>query len=149
MSRTSNDPLERFSWYQEQPAERLKLIEDISATCYKAWDTWDIGEPIYGVQLAYLFATIAGCRDWAWSFELEMLAEDDGVNVPLYKALQELFPNDHAIWLFIERQWNGLPETACPVCAHDCKGHYPERRCLECGFDEKTHDPKTFTPQQA
>jgi hypothetical protein len=136
----------RLSFYLKHPGERLSLIRDISAKCYQAWDTWDIGSPVYGVQLAYLFATIAGAETESWSFSLEMLEDSDGVNTPLAQALQELFHKDHAIWLFIERQWNGLPESSCPVCAHDCTGNYPQRVCHECGFDESRHDPKIFTP---
>jgi hypothetical protein len=138
---------ERLAFYLQNPGERLKLIQDIATRCYRTWDTWDIGEPIYGVQLAYLFATIAGTENW--SFSLEMLEDNDGVNTPIAQALQELFPPDHAIWLFIDRQWNGLTESACPVCAHDCVGEYPKRHCYECEFDEAIHDLRTYKPTNA
>lgn len=96
------DKLERFAFYQEHPAECLKLIEGIAHTCYRAWDTWDIGEPIYGVQLAYLFATIASCREQDWVFALDMTDKGDGVNPPLHEALASLFPEDHDIWVFVD-----------------------------------------------
>lgn len=136
----------RRQWFDERPAERLGLITDIATRCYKEWDTWDIGPGPYGVQLAYLFATIANSPG-GWSFSLEMIKDDpDPLTVPLAKALLELFPLDHAIWLFIDREWNGLPETACPVCAHDCEGVHPHRVCYECDFCEETNDPKTYRP---
>lgn len=140
----------RRQWYDANPAERLSLIADIATRCYKEWDTWDIGPGPYGVQMAYLFATIAGAAREVggnWCFELEMLEDEaDLLTVPLAKALLVIFPLEHAIWLYIERQWNGLPESLCPVCAHDCEGAYPYRQCYECDFCEETNDPKTYSP---
>lgn len=136
----------RREYYDEHPAERLGLIANIATRCYREWDAWDIGPGPYGVQLAYLFASIAhGPGNWA--FTLEMVEDEpDAVMVPLAKALQAMFPEDHAIWLYTNREWNGLPETSCPVCAHDCEGKFPKRICRECGFNETKHDPKTYRP---
>lgn len=136
----------RREWMDAHPEARLDLITDIATACYKAWDTWDIGPGPYGVQLAYLFATIANSTG-GWSFTLEMQHDDhDGLTVPLSNALLILFKPDHAIWLFIDREWGGLPESACPVCSHDCVGAHPIRHCYECSFDEAKHDIATYRP---
>ncbi len=145
---TPNDRL-RLEWYIERPVERLSLIFHIATTCYKAYDVWDeefgVGRSL-GSQLAYLFTTIAECGPKGWSFELDMAEEGDGLQEALHKRLADLFEPNHAIWLFIHRKWGGLPSTACPVCAHDCDGFYPARKCLECGFDETQHDFRTYKP---
>lgn len=136
----------RREFYDAHPSERLALIGDIATRCYKAWDTWDIGPGPHGVQLAYLFATIA-IGPGNWSFTLEMVNDEPNpIPAPLAQALQELFPTDHAIWLYVDREWNGLPESACPVCSHDCEGGFPKRVCRECGFDESKHNYKTYRP---
>ena len=144
MNITSQDN-DRREWYDQHPVERINLITDIATRCYKEWDTWDIGEESYGVQLAYLFASIANSPG-GWSFQLEMVRDPDPPTVYLGQALMELFPLDHAVWLYIDREWNGLPETGCPVCAHDCVGAYPVRHCYECEFDEAKHDFRTYKP---
>lgn len=139
---------QRRQWFDDRPAERLGLITDIATRCYKEWDTWDIGPGPYGVQLAYLFATIANSPG-GWTFALEMVNDDpDPLTVPLAQALLVVFHPDHAIWLYIDREWNGLPESSCPVCAHDCVGAYPIRHCYECSFDEAVHVIATYQPTQ-
>lgn len=39
-------------------------------------------------------------------------------------------------WLLPSEEPHELPDTACPVCAHDCYGTLPDRYCLECGWRE-------------
>ena len=139
---TTASDSDRRSFYASHPRHRLDLITDIAGRCYKEWDTWDIGAGPFGVQLAYLFATIAN-KPGGWSFSLDMSSDEP---MPLAPALLAIFPLDHAIWLYIDRQWNDFPESSCPVCAHDCDGRYPKRQCLECGFDEAKHDFRTYKP---
>ena len=136
---------QRRQQYDDSPADRINLITEIATRCCKEWESWNIGPDPYGAQLAYLFAAIAVSPD-AWSFSLEMRQDNDGVNTPLSCALLALFEVDHAIWLYIEREWNGLPESCCPVCSHDCVGAYPIRHCYECEFDEAKHDIATYNP---
>ncbi len=74
---------------EDSDREVLQLIQDVYKAVFSKCDTFE--EDDIGVDLAYILGAIATGGGCTWAPERKMLG-----------VLRECFPEDHAVWKYVE-----------------------------------------------